>query len=136
MLGNTAANSIAFGQNVFDAAGKTAHAGTVCLLAIAANTFACMLHVLSRRWGIRLNNILGLSKLIILVFLITVGFIVTSRRTTSNLDLSGSFKTERSTNQPYRYAEAFLFAIFPFGGFHQANYVRDDCLLKRLQFLG
>ena len=135
MLGNTTANSVAFGQNVLEAAGRPADVGSICAIAIAANTFACTLHGMSRSWGIKLNNILGLSKLIILIFLVIVGFAAAGKNpgTAANLQPQRAFERMQSTSLPYRYGEAFLFVIFPFSGFHQANYV---CVVEILGMPG
>jgi len=40
-----------------------------------------------------------------------------------NLDINTSFSGEYSPKRPYDYAEALLFVMFPFSGFHQVNYV-------------
>jgi hypothetical protein len=75
IIGNTAANSINFGQNILLLAGQeeASYGGTLAI-GIGATTCACILHGLSRQWGIRLNNFLGLSKFLILLFLIIIGF--------------------------------------------------------------
>src|ERR1700755_3301226 len=79
--------------------------------------------------GIRLNNFLGLSKFLILLFLIGIRFatvaVLAEREQGLINDLSPAeaFRNEEPNRRPFRYAEAFLFVLFPFGGFHQANYV-------------
>ena len=105
-------------------------AGKICVIAIAANTFCCMLHTISRRWGIILNNVLGGIKFLILIQIIIFGIIWANKDVAaSNL---ASFSTENSPKLPYRYAEALVFAAFPFGGFHQCNYVRiQRCTASR-----
>jgi hypothetical protein len=130
IIGNTAANSINFGQNILLAAGyKEASYGGTLAIGIGATTCACILHGLSRQWGIRLNNFLGLSKFLILLFLLVVGFAavgVLAKKDPSLInDLSPeeAFRVDEPNSRPFRYAEAFLFVLFPFGGFHQANYV-------------
>ena len=130
IIGNTAANSINFGQNILLAVGyeEASYGGTLAI-GIGATTCACILHGLSRQWGIRLNNFLGLSKFLILLFLIIVGFtavgVLTNHEPSLINDLSPgeAFHHEGQSSRPFRYAEAFLFVLFPFGGFHQANYV-------------
>lgn len=71
----TAANSVSFASNILDAAHITLTPGKVIAIAIAANTTCCLLHALSRKWGIILNNVFGSVKLLILVFLIICGFV-------------------------------------------------------------
>ena len=133
LIGNTAANSVQFGQNVQIAAGRVPSVGGICGIGIGATAVACCLHTMSRRWGIRMNNIFGFSKFLILIFLIIVGFSAAAKgpiaedgtllHSPSNLDPSRAFSNEHRSSRPFRYAEAFLFVLFPFGGFHQGNYV-------------
>ena len=81
---------------------------------------------MSRRWGIRLNNVFGTLKLAMLLVMIIFGFVWLDKSVASaNLDPNTAFlATTDSPKGVYRYAEAAVFALFPFGGFHQANYVR------------
>lgn len=125
MFGNTATNSVAFAVAVLQASGATATAGKIVALAIAVNTFSCLLHSMSRKWGIWLNNLLGSLKLLVLVMMIIFGFVWLDRSVSSaNFNTATSFaKTEQTPTGVYRYAEAMVYVIFPFGGFHQANYV-------------
>ena len=125
ILENTAVNAISFAQNVLDAAHAKATPGRIIAIALTANTFCCLLHAISRRWGIIVNNVFGTVKFLILVFIIIIGLIWINRDVAkSNFDVSTSFSTANSPRLPYRYAEAFLFVIFPYGAFHQVNFVR------------
>lgn len=123
-FGNTAVNSIAFGIGVLQAADATQNKGAVVAIALVANTFACMLHSMSRKWGIALNNFLGTAKLAMLVVVVIFGFIGLARKRSLAAE---NFEPKSAFDSPaapiYSYAEAAIFAIFPFGGFHQANYV-------------
>ncbi len=84
-----------------------------------------MLHSMSRKWGIRLNNLLGSLKLLMIFIMIVFGFVWLDRSVSDvNFNSSTAFsKTARTPTGIYRYAEALIYVIFPFGGFHQANYV-------------
>lgn len=130
VLENTAPNSIAFAQNILDAADAQATPGKVIAIAIAANTFCCLLHSLSRKWGILLNNFLGAVKFFILVFVIIIGLVWMNTGVSSgNYAPSTAFSSQSSPRLPYRYAEAFIYVMFPYGGFHQINYVSLPTLL-------
>jgi amino acid transporter len=123
ILGNSAANCIAFGQAVLDAAAVSPSPGKVIGVAFAVNTFCCLLHSISRRWGILLNNFLGTVKLAMLFFFIIIGFIwMKSDVANANLDSRTAFSRKSSQNGPFLYAEALLFVMFPYSGFHQINY--------------
>lgn len=125
VLENTAPNSIAFAQNVLDAAQTPATPGKIIAIALAANTVCCLLHSLSRKWGILLNNFFGVVKFFILVFVIVIGLAWINRDVAgSNYAPSTSFKTpENESKLPHRYAEAIIYIMYPYGGFHQINYV-------------
>lgn len=125
VFGNTAVNSIAFAVATLQAAGAEQTKGAVIGIAIAANTFACSLHSVSRKWGIRLNNLLGMTKLTMVILIVIFGLHAVHRDgTTAQSNFSGNtFASPESPKGIYRYAEATIFALFPFGGFHQANYV-------------
>jgi amino acid transporter len=127
VLGTTAANSVAFAQNVFVASNAEPTPGKVFAVALAGNTFCCLLHSISRRWGIILNNVLGSVKFLMLLFIILVGFIWVHQagNASTNLETSTAFQVspQNGPRLPYRYAEAILFVMFAFGGFHQVNYV-------------
>ncbi len=124
VLGNSAANCVAFGQAVLDAANIPLSPGKVFGISFAVNTFCCLLHSISRRWGILLNNFLGSVKLLMLFFFIIIGFIwMKSGVANANLDSRTAFSTTNSPKLPFLYAEALLFIMFPYSGFHQINYV-------------
>ncbi len=125
ILENTAVNAISFAQNVLDAAHAKATPGKIIAIALTANTFCCLLHAVSRRWGILLNNFFGTVKLFLLVFIVIIGLVWINRDVAkSNFDVSTSFSTTNSPKLPYRYAEAFLFIILPYSMPHQVNFVR------------
>jgi amino acid transporter len=136
VFGNTATNSVAFAVAALQAAGATATANKIVGLAIAANTFSCLLHSMSRKWGIRLNNLLGSLKLLMLVVMIIFGLVFLDRRVSdANFSSETSFsKTPKTPTGVYRYAEALIYVIFPFGGFHQANYVLAEIKNPRRNF--
>lgn len=127
VLENTAANSVSLAQNLIDAAHAQQTPGRIIGIALAANTSACLLHTISRKWGIILNNVLGTLKFIILIFIFIIGMIWINRDVANtNLSIKTSFSTQNSPRLPYRYAEALLYVMYPHGGFHQINYVRTS----------
>lgn len=134
-LENTAPNSVSFAQNILDAAHSQATPGKIIAISLTANTFCCLLHAISRRWGIILNNVFGVTKLFILVFIVIIGLVwINHDVASSNFDTKTSFSFENSPNLPFPYAVAFLNALYPYGLFHQINYVRSPIMII-LQFL-
>src|SRR5450432_219697 len=105
ILENSAQNSIAFAQNVLDASYTEATPGKIIAISLATNTFCCLLHAISRRWGIILNNFFGTVKFFILVFIVIIGLIwINHDVANSNFDVSTSFSTANSPRLPYHYA--------------------------------
>ncbi|KAK0703923.1 amino acid permease-domain-containing protein [Lasiosphaeria miniovina] len=126
IFGNTSFNSIASAVAVLQASNTEETRGMVAGIAMAVNTFACLLHSMSRKWGIRLNNFFGTAKLAMLFCMIVFGFAQLGKDgsvAATNFDRTTAFSTANSPEEVYRYAEAIILAIFPFSGFHQANYV-------------
>jgi amino acid transporter len=125
VFGNTATNSVAFAVAVLKASNTELTAGKVVAIALTVNTFCCLLHSMSRRWGIRLNNVLGSLKLLMLILMIFFGLSQLGKvKDVSKDNFTATFaKTDKTPSGGYRYGEALIYAIFPFGGFHQANYV-------------
>ncbi|KAK4221989.1 high-affinity methionine permease [Podospora fimiseda] len=125
VFGNTATNSVAFAVAVLKASNAELTSGKVVAIALTVNTFTCLLHSMSRRWGIRLNNLLGSLKFLMLIILIFLGFSrLSSVKDITKDNFTDAFaKTDKTPSGGYRYGEALVYAIFPFGGFHQANYV-------------
>jgi hypothetical protein len=127
ILANTAANSINFGHQAQIAGGRSDSQVTYTMTAgvgILATTFSCLLHALSRKYGIWLNNILGSAKFLTLLFLIIAGFatigVLRGRGSAdsdaagmNSLDPASAFEKTGTHNGPFRFAEAFLFVLFP-----------------------
>jgi amino acid transporter len=134
VFGNTATNSVAFAVASMQAAGVTSTAAKIVGIAIAVNTFSCLLHAMSRKYGIWLNNLLGTLKMLMLVLMVIIGFVFLDRTVSdANFNTETSFsRTERTPTGVYRYAEALIYVVFPFGGFHQANYVSQSCSGNRV----
>jgi hypothetical protein len=76
ILGNVAANSFIFGVRVLQAAGTDPDdqkKWAVIGIAISAVTAACIVHAVSRTFGIFLSNIFALVKVLLLLMMIGVG---------------------------------------------------------------
>ena len=135
VFGNLAGNAVAFGSYVMLAAGHQAgdparfHA--IRGLAVAVLTVVCLLHAITRKGALWLNNILAVMKVAILLLTIVVGFAAMGGASfgkgpvrTGGLSPSTSF-----VGRPKGLASvvsSFLYALYPFGGFEQPFYVRDS----------
>jgi len=124
IIENTALTSISFAQNILDASFITQTPGKVIAIAIAANTFCCLLHAFSRKWGIIFNTFFGTVKFFMLLFFVIIGLAWTHREVAyDNFNPRTAFDYSNSPRLPYRYAEAYMWVALPFTAFHQINYV-------------
>ncbi|KAI1432538.1 amino acid transporter [Xylaria sp. CBS 124048] len=130
LLGFSSGNALAFGQYVLAAAGSTQTDGWITrAIGIAAITFSVCLHAFLPKWGVRLFNVLGVFKVVILLFIVFSGFAA----------LAGHLKVEKPNNfhnafeievtkdfggtGGYGYCNALLNIIYSYKGWENANYV-------------
>ncbi|KAK2023206.1 high-affinity methionine permease [Colletotrichum zoysiae] len=140
VLGNMAGNCIHFALRVLEAAGfDEPENGPVRGIALAAATFSCSVHALSRRFGILLNNTLAMMKIMIMLLIIVAaivvgagGFPATKNVIADNTSPKNSFKD--ASKEANGYAQAFLALIFTFSGFEQPNYVLGEISRPRKKF--
>ncbi|KAK3681808.1 amino acid permease-domain-containing protein [Podospora appendiculata] len=146
---NMASNCINFAVRVLQAArsGDEPKNGEVraiaIAIAIAAAAFACVVHVVSRRYGIWLNNLLAVVKVCILLVIIFTTLAVLGGGVhdedgnqvpnvlTQNIDPKVAFKEPGTVTG---YAASFLSIIFAYSGFEQANYVLGEVATPRRTF--
>ena len=75
LLGFSSGNSLAFGRYVLLAAGNNAPDGWAARgIAVGCITFAVLLHGILPKWGTRLFDVLGIFKVVILLFIVFSGF--------------------------------------------------------------
>jgi amino acid transporter len=85
------------------------------------------LHSFLPKWGVRLSDVLGLFKLVVLLLVVLSGFVA----------LAGKLKVEKtdnftdafdgSTRDAYSYVTALLNVMYSYRGWENANYVRLCC---------
>lgn len=74
LLGWPAGNSVYTGEMLLNAAGVEVGRWNQRAIGVAVVTFAFLLHGCFPKWGIRLQNTLGIFKIGVLVFIIFAGF--------------------------------------------------------------
>ena len=120
-----------------EAAALPNHDAAVRGLAIAALTTACLLHAVSRKGGIYLNNAFAFMKVTILLLIIVAGLAKlggaslgsNSAVPTNNFDVHTSFSQPRKDVPSY--ATSLVYALYPYTGFMQPFYVLSE--VKRPQ---
>lgn len=84
----SAGNSLVFGEYILKAANQDPGQWTLRFVGLGCITFAWLLHGTTLKWGLRLQNALGMFKLIVLLIVIGTGFMA----------LSGNMKVEKPNN--------------------------------------
>lgn len=75
LLGFSSGNSLAFGRYVLFASGGDAPDGWAARgIGVGCITFAVILHSTFPKWGMRLFDVLGVFKVVVLLFIIFSGF--------------------------------------------------------------
>ncbi|KAG6359698.1 hypothetical protein INS49_010750 [Diaporthe citri] len=130
LLGFSSGNSLAFGRYVLYASGSTEPDGWAARgLGIACATFAVALHSVLPKWGLRLVNVLGIFKVVILIFIVFSGFAaLAGRRLVPNPhNFDNAFRIEEGDGYgnggAYGYATALLRIMYSYKGWENANYV-------------
>lgn len=84
VLGWAAGNCVVFGEYVLHAAQADASRWNQRAFALACLTFAFAVHGLALRWGIRLQNLLGLLKILVVVIILAPLFNLAKVRQNTN----------------------------------------------------
>jgi amino acid transporter len=133
LLGFSSGNALAFGRYVLFASGSEAPDGWEARgLAVACVTFACGLHAVAPKWGLRLSNVLGIFKVFILLFIVFSGFAALAgrRRVPDPKNFDNAFRLEEGEGYggggAYEYSNALLNIIYSYKGWENANYVVSE----------
>ena len=124
LLGWAAGNSVIFGQYILNAAQVEVNRWNQRGVGLACITTAFLVHAFALKWGLRLQNLLGMIKLIIVLIIVVAGWVA----------LGGHLKIEKPNNfsnafegtrgSGYGIVNALYNVIWSFIGYSNANYVR------------
>lgn len=143
-LGNLSGNALAFGTFIMKASGSKKSAeedkGAIIAIAIAAITACVLIHLLSRRGGIIMNNCFAVLKVAILLVIIILGFMKAggadlggdSPKATDNFELDNSF--ENTVNDVPSIANSLLFVLYTYSGWEQPFHVLAEVRTPRKIF--
>lgn len=130
LLGFSAGNSLAFGRYVLLASGTSSPDGWAArAIGLACVTFATALHALLPSWGLRLVNVLGVFKLLVLLLIVLSGLAALAghRLVPDPHNFAYAFRIEEGDGYGngglYGYATALLRIIYSYKGWENANYV-------------
>ncbi|KAB8446269.1 hypothetical protein FH972_025249 [Carpinus fangiana] len=133
LLGFSSGNSLAFGRYLLYASGSTEGDGWKARgIGVVCITFSVLLHGILPKWGIRLFNVLGVFKIVILFFIVFSGFAALAghRRVPNPHNFDNAFHLGVGENYggggAYAYATAILRVVYSYKGWENANYVLSE----------
>ncbi|PMD47200.1 high affinity methionine permease [Hyaloscypha variabilis F] len=126
LLGWAGSNSVIFGEYILSAANVEVNRWNQRGVGLACVTSAFLIHGLALKWGLRLQNLLGIIKLLILLLIIVSGFAA----------LGGHLKVEKpdnfsnafagTTGSAYGIVTALYNVIWSYIGYSNANYALSE----------
>ena len=133
LLGFSSGNALAFGRYILFASGYSSDDGWPARgIGCACITFAVLLHATFPKFGIRLFNVLGIFKVVILLFIVFSGFAALAgrRRVPDPKNFENSFRIEDGDGYggggAYAYSNALLNVVYSYKGWENANYVVSE----------
>ncbi|KAK9445791.1 Amino acid/polyamine transporter I [Metarhizium brunneum] len=123
LLGWAAGNSVIFGEYILHAAQVDVTRWNQRGIALACLTTAFLIHGTALKWGIRLQNFLGILKILVIV-IIVISPLVNLKKVRENNTFSKPF--EGTTGSAYGVVTALYNVIWSFVGYSNANYALSE----------
>lgn len=129
LLGWAAGNSVVFGEYVLHAADVEVNRWNQRGIGFACITVAFLVHTTEMKWGLRLQNVLGILKLIVILVIVICGIVALSNF--SGVKASNNFSDPWGHSHPSAYGivTALYSVIWSYIGYSNANYVSATCVL-------
>ncbi|KAL1981244.1 hypothetical protein VTN96DRAFT_2843 [Rasamsonia emersonii] len=135
LLGFSAPNCIILGEYAVYIIGGTPNGWNARSIGVGVITLSCLIHARAPKLGLKVINILGVAKIIIMIAFVILGFASLFRgqeskqygqvsQTTAERNFASIWAG--SSTQPYDYATALLKVIYCFRGYSAANQVLSD----------
>ncbi|KAL4773855.1 amino acid/polyamine transporter I [Aspergillus nidulans var. acristatus] len=126
LLGWAASNSVVFGQYILNAAEVEVDRWNQRGIGLACITAAFLIHGFALNWGLRLQNLLGIVKLVIIIFVIVTGWVALAGHT--KVETPHNFRNafEGTTGSGYGVVMALYNVIWSFIGYSNANYALSE----------
>ncbi|KAM5356675.1 hypothetical protein ACJ41O_003321 [Fusarium nematophilum] len=127
LMGWASGNSVVFGEYILHAANKEVDRWNQRGVGLACITVAFIIHGTALKWGLRLQNVLGIIKIIIVLIIILAGFVALGGHV--KLDekpdnFSNAF--EGTSGSAYGVVTALYNVIWSFVGYSNANYALSE----------
>ncbi|KAJ5997238.1 hypothetical protein N7522_008898 [Penicillium canescens] len=126
LLGWAASNSVVFGEYILHAADIEVGRWNQRGIGMACLTAAFLIHAVALKWGIRLQNLLGVVKLIIILFIIVAGWVALAGHTKAPTPHNFSDAFAGTKGNGYSIVMALYNVIWSFIGYSNANYALSE----------
>ncbi|OJJ79189.1 high affinity methionine permease [Aspergillus glaucus CBS 516.65] len=127
LLGWAASNSVVFGEYILNAADVEVGRWNQRGIGLACLTTAFLVHSFAVKWGLRLQNLLGVVKLVIILFVIVAGWVaLAGHMHIENPPHNFSNAFEGTTGSGYGIVMALYNVIWSFIGYSNANYALSE----------
>lgn len=127
LLGWAASNSVVFGEYILNAADVEVGRWNQRGIGLACITAAFLIHALAVKWGLRLQNLLGIVKLVIILFVIVAGWAaLAGHMHIENPPHNFRNAFEGTTGSGYGIVMALYNVIWSFIGYSNANYALSE----------
>ncbi|KAF4459611.1 amino acid permease [Fusarium albosuccineum] len=127
LMGWASGNSVVFGEYILHAANKEVDRWNQRGIGLACITAAFLIHGTALKWGLRLQNVLGIIKIIIVLIIILAGFVALGGHLKIDEkpdNFSNAF--EGTTGSAYGVVTALYNVIWSFVGYSNANYALSE----------
>ncbi|PGH10252.1 hypothetical protein GX51_00007 [Blastomyces parvus] len=121
-LGWAAGNSVAFGEYVLHAADIEVNRWNQRGIGFACITMAFLIHATAVKWGLRLQNVLGIMKVLIILIIVVGGALALGGHMKIEKPNSFSHPFEGSILSVYGIVTALYSVIWSYIGYSNANY--------------
>ncbi|KAJ5526202.1 hypothetical protein N7494_012852 [Penicillium frequentans] len=126
LLGWAASNSVVFGQYILNAADVEVGRWNQRGIGLACLSTAFLIHAIALKWGLRLVNLLGIVKLVIIVFIAITGWAALAGHTKIETPHNFHNAFEGTKGSGYSIVMALYNVIWSFIGYSNANYVLSE----------
>ncbi|KAE8449545.1 hypothetical protein EG329_008154 [Mollisiaceae sp. DMI_Dod_QoI] len=126
LLGWAGSNSVIFGEYILNAAQVEVNRWNQRGIGLACITTAFLIHGLALDWGLRLQNFLGMVKLLILILIIVSGFVALGGHLRIDKPDNFSNAFAGTTGSAYGVVTALYNVIWSYIGYSNANYALSE----------
>lgn len=133
LLGWAASNSVIFGEYILNAAQVEVTRWNQRGIGLACISAALLIHSTALKWGLRLQNVLGAIKLIIILIIVVTGWVALAGRLKVPKPDNFSNAFAGTEGSGYGIVTALYNVIWSFIGYSNANYVSG--ILEEFFFL-